>query len=224
MTNYNPRIASPFRLEPIARCGVIAMITTERIMSDLFSPSPFASATSDPTAALAHLQNLAPNRRGLLLAPLFAALPAGLLAGSAAALDPNQTQITEPDVFAWKGGWGGGPAHSIETASVFGSTDKPGQYVVLVRWYPGFMSAPHDYATDRLCFVLSGTWWVNSGADFAPQETVPVRAGGFVRRVARTPHYDGVKKGEKEPAVISIFGEGPIDIRLMDPSGLRRKC
>jgi hypothetical protein len=193
------------------------MITMERTMPHLFPPSPLATA-ADPTAALAHLQNLVPNRRGLLLAPLLAALPAGLLAGSAAALDPNQTQITEPDAFAWKGGWGGGPAHSIETASVFGSTDKPGQYVVLVRWYPGFMSAPHDYATDRLCFVLSGTWWVNSGADFAPQATVPVRAGGFVRRVARTPHYDGVKKGEKEPAVIGIFGEGPIDIRLMDPS------
>ena len=65
-----------------------------------------------------------------------------------------------------------------------------------------------------------GTWWVNSGADFAPQDTVPVRAGGFVRRVARTPHYDGVKKGEKEPAVIGIFGEGPIDLRLSDPSKL----
>jgi hypothetical protein len=194
------------------------MITTERIMSDLFSPSPFASATSDPTTAFAHLQNLAPNRRGLLLAPLLAALPAGLLAGSAAALDPNQTQVTEPGAFTWKGGWGKGPPHSIEMASVFGSTDQLGQYVVLVRWYPGFMSAPHDYATDRLCFVLSGTWWVNSGADFAPQETVPVRAGGFVRRVARTPHYDGVKKGEKEPAVIGIFGQGPVDVRFMDPS------
>ena len=47
---------------------------------------------------------------------------------------------------------------------------------------------------------------------------MPVRAGGFVRRVAHTPHYDGVKKGEKEPAVIGIFGEGPIDLRLSDPS------
>ena len=54
--------------------------------------------------------------------------------------------------------------------------------------------------------------------DFSPQHTVPVRAGGFVRRAARTPHYDGVKKGEKEPAVIGIFGEGPIDLRLSDPS------
>ncbi len=209
-------MASPFGLEPIGRCGVIAMFIMESTMP-LFSP-PAPLATADPIAALAQLQNLAPNRRGLLLAPLLAALPAALLAGSAAALDPNQTQVIEPDAFAWKGGWGGGPPHSIETASVFGSIDKPGPYVVLVRWYPGFMSAPHDYATDRLCFVLSGTWWVNSGADFAPQDTVPVRAGGFVRRVARTPHYDGVKKGEKEPAVIGIFSQGPVDIRLMDPS------
>jgi hypothetical protein len=179
-----------------------------------FSPAPIAA---DPAALLARLQNLAPDRRGLLFAPLLAALPAGLFATSAAALDPNETQVTEPDAFKWKP-WSGGPPHSVETASVFGSTDKPGQYVVLVRWYPGFMSAPHSYATDRLCFVLSGTWWVNSGADFKPQETVPVRAGGFVRRVARTPHYDGVKKGEKEPVVIGIFGEAPIDLKLIDPS------
>src|SRR5579872_1092455 len=129
-----------------------------------------APIVADPAAALAQLQSLAPSRRGLLIAPLLAALPAGLLAGTANALDPNQTQITQADAFTFKGGWGGGPLHSIEMASVFGSTEKPGPYVVLVRWYPGFMSAPHDYATDRLCFVLSGTWWVNSGADFKPDE------------------------------------------------------
>ena len=76
------------------------------------------------------------------------------------------------------------------------------RYVVLMKWYPGYMSAPHTYATDRLSLVLSGTWWVNSGADFDPDNTVPVPAGGFVRRIARTPHYDGVKKVANEPAVI----------------------
>src|SRR6266446_427115 len=29
----------------------------------------------------------------------------------------------------------------------------------------------HSYATDRLSLVLSGTWWVNSGADFDPEAT-----------------------------------------------------
>jgi hypothetical protein len=35
--------------------------------------------------------------------------------------------------------------------------------------------------------------------DFDPDNTGPVGAGGFVRRVARTPHYDGVKKTATEP-------------------------
>jgi hypothetical protein len=64
------------------------MITTETKMPQLFAPSPLTAA-ADPTAALVHLQNLAPNRRGLLLAPLFAALPAGLLASSANALESD---------------------------------------------------------------------------------------------------------------------------------------
>jgi hypothetical protein len=101
---------------------------------------------------------------------------------------------------------------------LYGDTGKRGPYVVLMKWYPGYMSAPHMYVTDRLCFVLSGTWWVNSGKTFDPDATVPVPAGGFVHRFAHTPHYDGVKKGEAAPAVIGIFGEAPIAFKLVDPS------
>jgi hypothetical protein len=60
---------------------------------------------------------------------------------------------------------------------------------------------------------------VNSGADFDPNNTVPVPAGGFVRRVARTPHYDGVKRDAKEPAVIALFGVAQVQFELVDPSG-----
>jgi hypothetical protein len=79
------------------------------------------------------------------------------------------------------------------------------------------MSAPHSYASDRLCVILSGTWWINSGEDFDPARTVPVPAGTFVRRIARTWHYDGVPRGEKEPVVIAICGIGPVDIKLAEP-------
>jgi hypothetical protein len=41
-------------------------------------------------------------------------------------------------------------------ATLFGGLDKPGPYVVLMKWYPGYMSAPHSYVSDRLCLVLSG--------------------------------------------------------------------
>ena len=108
------------------------------------------------------LKDFAATRRGLLLAPLLAALPAALIADPAHAIDPNETQVTLPDQYQWKPGLPGAPAQSVETVPVFGATDKPGLYVVLIKWHPGFMSAPHTYVTDRLCFVISGTWWVNS--------------------------------------------------------------
>jgi hypothetical protein len=164
------------------------------------------------------LRDFAATRRGLLFAPLLAALPAALIADPAHAIDPNETQVMLPDQYQWKPGLPDVPAQSVETVPVFGATDKPGLYVVLIKWHPGFMSAPHTYVTDRLCFVISGTWWVNSGENFEPENTVPVPAGGFVRRVAHTPHYDGVRKGGKEPAVIGIFGQAPIEFKLVDPT------
>ena len=160
---------------------------------------------------------LSPGRRQLLLASFLAALPLGLSAGRAEAVNPSETRVTLPDQIKWTA-WPAGPPHGAEMATLFGGLDKPGQYVVLMKWYPGYMSAPHSYATDRLCLVLSGTWWVNSGSDFDPNATVPVPAGGFVRRVAHTPHYDGVREGAAEPAVIGIFGFAPVDLKLVDPS------
>ena len=178
-------------------------------MTTHFAPLPAPHLQSPDLAD--HLADLAATRRGLMLAPLLAALPLGLLSDPAMAVDPAQTQVMLPDQFQWKPGLPGAPSRSVETAPVFGATDTPGPYVVLVKWHPGYMSAPHTYVTDRLCFVLSGTWWVNSGGTFEPDATVPVPAGSFVGRVGHTPHYDGVKKGETAPAVM-------IDFKLVDPS------
>jgi hypothetical protein len=158
------------------------------------------------------------SRRELLLAPLLAALPLALSATAAQAgrINSSETQVTRPDAIKWSGWINGFPPHSGEMATLYGGLDKPGPYLVLMKWYPGYMSAPHTYATDRLSLVLSGTWWVNSGADFDPDNTVPVPAGGFVRRVARTPHYDGVRKDAHEPAVIGLFGIAPVQFELVD--------
>jgi hypothetical protein len=103
-------------------------------------------------------------------------------------------------------------------ATLSGGLNRPGPYVVLMKWYPGYFSAPHSYATDRLSLVLSGTWWVNSGADFDPANTVPVPAGSFVRRLAGTAHYDGVIRSAADPAVIALFGIAPVNLKLVDPS------
>jgi hypothetical protein len=158
-------------------------------------------------------------RRSLLLGMLAGSLELALSGTTARAgeINPSETQITLPDAIKWTT-WSGAPPHGGEMATLYGGLDRPGLYLVLMKWYPGYMSAPHSYATDRLSLVLSGTWWVNSGADFDPANTVPVPAGGFVRRVAGTPHYDGVQRSAKQPAVIALFGTAPVQLKLIDPS------
>jgi hypothetical protein len=169
--------------------------------------------------SLAADHDVVATRRTLLLAALAGGLPLAASSGAAKAsrLNPDETIVTRPDAIRFVA-WSGAPPHSGEMAPLYGGLDKPGPYLVLMKWYPGYMSAPHSYATDRLSLVLSGTWWVNSGADFDPNQTVPVPAGGFVRRVAHTPHYDGVKRDAKEPAVIALFGIAPVELTLVDPT------
>lgn len=153
-------------------------------------------------------------RRDLLMAPLLAALLPAAATGST--LDPAETILTLPQNISWEPRTTY-PKDSVTSAPLFGSRTGKGLYYELIKWFPGYMSAPHFYATDRLCVVVSGTWWVNSGADFDPERCVPVPAGTFVHRVAHTPHYDGVVASGREPAVIAICGMAPVDMRYVEP-------
>ena len=153
-------------------------------------------------------------RRTFLLSSMMLALTAGR--GEASPIDPAQTFVLQRDQIKFAP-WGSLPPGSGEIARLYGDIDKPGPYLVLMKWNPGWFSAPHNYATDRICVVVSGTWWVNSGADFDPRNAEPVSTAGFVERKARTFHYDGVPSGVQEPVVVAVFGVGPVDIELADP-------
>jgi len=139
-------------------------------------------------------------RRGLLLAPVLSSLFGSVAAASP--IDPRDTFVLPADRIVFRR-WGNVPPHGSEMARLYGDIDKPGAYLVMMKWYPGWFSAPHDHATDRIQVVVSGTWWVNSGADFDPRHAVPVAAGSFVLRHPRTWHYDGVPATGSEPAVIA---------------------
>lgn len=130
--------------------------------------------------------------------------------------DPAETFVLPHDKISFQA-WGNLPPDSGQMATLYGDLNKPGPYLVMMRWNPGWFSAPHSYATDRICVVVFGTWWVNSGSEFAPQDAVPVGPGGYVKRTAHTPHYDGVPQGQADSAVIAIFGLGPVNMQLVDP-------
>ncbi len=160
--------------------------------------------------------SFSPCRRDLLLSPLLAALMLGERA-EATTLDPTMTIVQQFDELKWEIGLDR-PPKTVEYANLFGKSSDSGLYLNLTRWYPGYMSAPHWYETDRVCVVVSGTWWVGSGEKFDPANTVLVSAGGFVHRVAHTPHFDGCQKTDKEPAVIAICGVGPTKFHKVDES------
>ena len=153
-------------------------------------------------------------RRTFLLSSILTTLAAS--AAETSPIDPKETLVLQHEDIKFEP-WGNLPPGSGESAKLYGDFDRPGPYLVLMKWYPGWFSAPHSYATDRIQMVLSGTWWVNSGADFDPKSAVPVPAGGFVKRLARTFHYDGVPRGIKEAVVVAVFGVGPVNIELADP-------
>lgn len=109
------------------------------------------------TSVLAADPSVCSTRRGLLIAPLLAVLPLAMLDASVQAgqINPAETAITPPDAIEWSGWINGFPPHSGEMATLYGGLDKSGPYLVLMKWYPGYMSAPHTYASDRLSLVLS---------------------------------------------------------------------
>src|ERR1700757_13683 len=59
--------------------------------------------------------------------------------------------------------------------SGYSALDSPGPYVVLMKWYPGSMSATH-LCHRSIVFSAVGHVVVNSGIEFDPNATVPVPA------------------------------------------------
>ena len=134
-----------------------------------------------------------------LAVPMFI-VPASVRA--AAELDPKAIAIQLPKDIKWVRN----EAAGSETAVLVGDPAKPGLYVVLQKWLPHKNSRPHFHANDRFITVISGTWWVNTGAKYDPDGFKPVPAGSFVKHFANEIHYDGAKDAE---CVLQIVGIGP---------------
>jgi hypothetical protein len=91
------------------------------------------------------MSDLLAQRRALLLAPLLAALTL-MRQAVASKLDPTKTMFTLPKDITWntQPDW---PQNSNAHADLFSNVNQPGLYYTLIRWYPGYMSAPH-----KICY------------------------------------------------------------------------
>jgi hypothetical protein len=119
-----------------------------------------------------------------------------------APLNPAAINIQLPKDIKWKESESGSATYVVA-----GDPNKPGAfYAVLTKWHAGHSSRPHFHQNDRFVQVLSGTWWVGTGAKYDPDHTTPVPTGSFVTHYGKQIHYDGAKEGD---TVLLIMGQGP---------------
>lgn len=108
-----------------------------------------------------------------------------------------------PEEIEWKElpGYGG-----LKYAVIEGDPSKEGIYVVRVKFPPGLMTRPHYHPEDRHAIVISGTWYTGTGDEFAPDKTVGLKAGSYMKHPAKAHHFDGAKD---EEVVLQLIGYGP---------------
>ena len=118
-----------------------------------------------------------------------------------AEIDPRSITIVPFDKLEFKG-----QPDGAKVATAFGDPTKPGLYGIVIKWPPHTFSRPHSHPNDRYVTVLSGTWWINTGAKFDSDTMMSMKPGALVIHHAGEIHYDGTKD---EPAMIYIVGMGP---------------
>ena len=87
-----------------------------------------------------------------------------------------------------------------------GNPSRPGPFVMLNKVLKGNFNRPHSHPYEREIYVVSGTWWVGTGRDRNPANSLAMRPGTYVRHRANQVHWDGARD---EDVLLLIAGEGP---------------
>jgi len=128
--------------------------------------------------------------------------------------DPSAVTATLPKDIKCTGEVG-----KMQMCYLYGDPAKPGPYMVKYIWYPGNFSKPHYHNNERFAYVVSGTWWTSTSKVYDERTTYPVHAGTVAVDKLRGIHWDGARKGEKEPAVLILAGTGPNITQNVDENG-----
>jgi len=106
-------------------------------------------------------------------------------------------------------------SHGAQQAVLLGDPDKPGMYVVRVKFPPHVMDAPHSHPNARYVTVLEGTWYAGTGDTFDVAKAVALKPGSFMLHPAKAVHWDG--SAGSEPVIVQITGEGPAQTVQVNP-------
>jgi quercetin dioxygenase-like cupin family protein len=120
------------------------------------------------------------------------------------AVKASEVQWTEGPKSAPKG---------VKTCLMHGDTAK-GPFIMLAKFPAGTKIAPHTHASDEVVSVVSGNFVIGSGDKVDEAKGKVVDAGGYFTIKAGTPHWAMVKT----EAVLVRYGNGPVDIKYVNPA------
>jgi quercetin dioxygenase-like cupin family protein len=94
-----------------------------------------------------------------------------------------------------------------QIAVLHGDPDKPGFYVLRMKFPVGFKVQPHTHPEGtRALTVLSGTLYFGFGETFDEAKVTAYPAGTFFTELPTTPHYVWAKDGD---VIVEVAGIGP---------------
>jgi quercetin dioxygenase-like cupin family protein len=145
-----------------------------------------------------------------VVAGLIVASAVGAVGAATSADSSGFVRITPAEIH-----WQNVPnAHGVQQAVLLGDPEKPGMYVVRVKFPPHIMDIPHRHPMARYVTVLEGTWMSGTGDTFNLAHAVPLKPGSVMLHPANAVHWDG--SAGAETVIVQIIGEGPATTTPVD--------
>src|SRR5437870_4317814 len=146
--------------------------------------------------------------------PAIAGLFVAIISGSSAGHDDKdmKASLHKPEDTKWQDGPPSLPA-GAKLAVLEGDPTKTGPFVFRVKVPDGYRIPPHTHPKPERVTVIAGTFNIGMGEKFDVSKGQEMPAGSYGTWPAGMKHFVWVK-GE---TVVQFHGEGPWQIRYLDP-------
>lgn len=125
-----------------------------------------------------------------------------IVAAGTLAFAASEPSIVKSDHLQWQ------PANGLpgaEVAVVSGDPEKKGPFIARVKLPANFQIPVHTHHINEYDTVISGAWYLGTGAQFSANQAQKIPAGSFVMIPAKLQHY----AFNKDETILQVNGMGP---------------
>jgi hypothetical protein len=103
---------------------------------------------------------------------------------------------------------------AVQVIVIHGDPSKTGLYTILLKVAPNTKIPAHLHPDERMCTVVSGTWYFGYGDVFNQSDLKKLPTGSVYSEVKDQNHFAMTKN---EPVIVQITGYGPSGVTYVNP-------